>query len=111
MASLAKSGVTVRDSWYEGGAPTTKKTKVMSVTIVLSSMGGATNTIPASAFGLTTIREVSTLQKSDDTLAVPAAPSYDGTKIFLYNLAQATDANRDDPADFTGTFRCLVKGT
>ena len=41
---------------------------------------------------------------------LPTAPSYDGSKLFFYNPAQSTDANRDDPADVTGTFRVLVWG-
>lgn len=49
-------------------------------------------------------------QKSDDALALPTCPSYDGTKLFFYNPAQATDASRDDPADVTGTFRVLIWG-
>ena len=111
MAALAKTAVTVRDSWYEGGAPLTKKTKVLSVTMVLTGQGGATNTIPASVFGLTTIREVTAVQIADDSLVTIAAPSYDGTKVFLYDISNATDATRDAPVDLTGTFRCLIKGT
>lgn len=111
MASLAKTAVTIRDSWWEGGAPLTKKTKVLSVTMVLTGQGGATNTIPASVFGLTTIREVTAVQSDDDSIVTLGAPSYDGTKLFLYDLSDATDATRDAPTDITDTVRCLVKGT
>lgn len=111
MATLAASAVTVRDSWYEGGPPTLKKTKVKSLTLVLTGHGGATNTILASTLGFTTIREVSAVQSDDDSVVTLGAPSYDGTKLFLYDLSNATDATRDAPTDITDTVRCIVKGT
>lgn len=113
MANLTKADIVIRDSWWEGGAPLTKKTKVLSVTLTLTSQGIATagSQIPASAFGLTTIREVTPLQKSDNTILAPAAPSYDGSLILTYDNSNATDATRDAPVALTGTFRCLVKGT
>ena len=110
MATLAASAVTVRDSWYEGGVPT-KKTKVKSLTLVLTGHGGATNTILASTLGFTTIREVSLVQTDDNSAVYVGAPSYDGTKLFLYDMSGATDATRDAPADITDTVRCIVKGT
>lgn len=110
MATLAQSAVTIRDSWWEGGIPA-KKTKVLSVTMVLTGHGGATNTILASVFGLTTIREVTPVQTDDNSAVYLGAPSYDGTKLFLYDLSGATDATRDAPADITDTVRCIVKGT
>jgi len=111
MATLAASAVTVRDSWWEGGAPLTKKTKVKSLTLVLTGHGGATNTILATTLGFTTIREVTLVQTDDDSAVYLGAPSYDGTKLFLYDMSNATDATRDAPVDITDTVRCLVKGT
>jgi len=114
MATLAASAVTVRDSWYEGGPPTLKKTKVKSLTLDLHTgggHGGATNTILASALGFTTIRECSIVQTDDNSAAYLGAPSYDGTKLFLYDMSGATDATRDAPADVDDVVRCIVKGT
>lgn len=109
MAALASSAVTVTAAWQHpapGGPPVTHKL----LTIVLDSQGGATNTIGASALGFVKLLHSSMLQKSDDSAAVPAMPSYDGSTLFLYNPAQATDADRTDPADFTGTFRGVISG-
>jgi len=86
-------------------------TKVKQLELVLSSQGGATNYIAASELGFQKILRSSIAQKSDNALACPTAPSFDGSKLFFYNLAQATDANRDDPADVTGTFKVVVEGT
>lgn len=109
MANLAASGVTIERVFREGGLLGKERLK-MIVSVVLSSMGTTTNKIPASAFGLQKIEECSNLVKSDNTVIVVAVPSADGSLILLANLAQATDANRSNPADLTGTFRLTVAG-
>jgi hypothetical protein len=69
-----------------------------------------TNYIPAFVFEMTVIEECSVATKSDDDLIL-AAPSYNGTKLLLYDILNATDANRGDPADFVNTtFAVTVKG-
>lgn len=84
--------------------------KVVQLELVLSSQGGATNYIAATELGFKKILRTGMAQKSDDALALHTAPSYDGSKLFFYNPAQATDANRDDPADVSGTFRVVIEG-
>lgn len=108
MPALASSAVTVELGYEILSTPFRLKTK--QLTLVLSSQGGASNTIDASTLGFTKIITSTMAQKSDDALALPTAPSYDGSKLFFYNPAQATDASRDDPADVTGTFRVAVTG-
>jgi len=108
MAALTADKVTVTRGWQTVATPLMIKHK--QLTLVLSSQGGATNTIDASTLGFGVILGSAMAQKSDDALALPTAPSYDGSKLFFYNPAQSTDANRDDPADVTGTFRVLVWG-
>lgn len=108
MAALTADNVTVTRGWLTVATPMNVKHK--SLTLVLSSQGGATNTVDASTLGFGIILGSTMAQKSDDALALPTAPSYDGSKLFFYNPAQATDANRDDPADVTGTFRVTVWG-
>lgn len=108
MAALTADNVTVELGWEAVSTPIKIKTK--QLTLVLSSQGGATNTIDASTLGFAKILGSSLAQKSDDALANLTAPSYDGSKLFFYTPAQATDATRDDPADVTGTFRLLVWG-
>lgn len=103
MADLDSTGVTVVRSWTEGGLA--QKDRVCKlVQVVLSSMGTAANTVPATAFGLTVIEETTPAVKSDDDVVVPTSPSYDGSVIFFIE-----DAGQD-PADFTGTFQFIVKG-
>lgn len=108
MAALTSDNVTVTRGWTEVATPMNVKYK--QLTLVLSSQGGASNTVDASTLGFGVILGSAMAQKSDDALALPTAPSYDGSKLFFYNPAQATDANRDDPADVTGTFRVTVWG-
>lgn len=109
MAAFTANGnLTVENGWQEVATPYQIKHK--RLTLVLSSQGGATNFISATELGFGKILGSTLAQKSDDALALPTCPSYDGSKLFFYNPAQATDANRDDPADVTGTFRVHVWG-
>lgn len=108
MAALASSAVTHVKSWMTPGNPVPIKSRLLD--LALTGHGGATNTIDASTLGLTKIYRSSMAQEDDDSRALPSCPSYDGSKLFLYNPAEATDANRDDPYDATGTFRVLVEG-
>lgn len=108
MAALTSDNVTVTRGWQVAATP--MKVKYKQLTLVLSSQGGASNTVDASTIELGVILGSTMAQKSDDALALHTCPSYDGSKLFFYNPAQATDASRDDPADVTGTFRVLVWG-
>ncbi len=108
MAALTEANVTTELGFFQVSSP--YQIRTTQVTLVLSSQGGATNTVDASTLGYSKILGSTMAQKSDDALALPTCPSYDGTKLFFYNPAQATDANRDDPADVTGTFRVLIWG-
>lgn len=74
----------------------------MEVIVVLSSMGTTTNSIPATAFGVTKILSCSPLINNDNDEIAVAAPSYDGSKILLKT------ADTVAPADFTGTFRGVI---
>ena len=108
MAALTSDNVTVTRGWVTVATPLNVKHK--QLTLVLSSQGGSSNTVDASTIGLGVILGSTMAQKSDDALALHTCPSYDGSKLFFYNPAQATDANRDDPADVSGTFRVTVWG-
>jgi hypothetical protein len=105
MADLTTAGVSITRQAYEirsNGLTYWEK----AVTVTLSTNGSATATelIPASAFGLTTVEECSPLTKTDDTIIVVAAPSNDKTFILL--KAAGTNA----PASVTGAYKCVVKG-
>lgn len=103
MANLASSGVTLLRAWTEGGLAL-KDRSVLRVSMVLSTMGTATNTIPATAFGLSVIEEVSSLVQDDDTDIIVAGPSNDGSLILL------KAAGTNSPADFSGTYEATIRG-
>jgi hypothetical protein len=105
MADLTASGVTLLDAWSAGGVNGKRQT-VLKLDLVLAGAGSgaASNKIPASALGMSTIEEVSSLVKSDGLVIVPATPNIAGTEIILGG--GASNAN----ASYTGTFRCVVKG-
>jgi hypothetical protein len=105
MASLASTGVTVLDSWTEGKTNGRKRT-VKRCQIVLSSMGGTTNTIPATAFGLSRIDRCSNLTLSTNASVRVASPSYDGSLILVVAAQETSSA----PADISGTFYIEVAG-
>ena len=110
MASLAASAVTINSAWTEAGI-TGKRLKVLDVDLVLTGQGGTTNTIPASALGLTGIVECSPAVVSDNSKVYPACPNYAGDAILLTDPTNATDGNRANPADVTGvTVNLIVKG-
>lgn len=110
MASLASSAVTAIREWTAGGV--SGKDHVEGVyDIVLTGQGDATDKILASALGYTKIERCGNLVISDDSAVYPCSPSYDGTFVVLIDPAQATDADRTDPATLTGvTGRIFVAG-
>ena len=113
MANMASSQVTILKTWTEGDG-TGKRRKCYRCTLATSNdgtgQGSATNTIPASLFNMSVIEEVTPGVTNGNKLIV-AAPAYDGPSVLLFDVQNATDANRDDPADFINTtFRLTVKG-
>lgn len=109
MANLAASAVTHEKGWKSLSTPSQLTTR--HLTLVLTGQGTSTNKILASTLGFNKIHSCSLAQRSDDAGAYPAAPSYDGSMLFLYNPNQATDADRYKPADITATVRITVTGT
>jgi hypothetical protein len=109
MAALASSAVTVYKSGYQvmlGGARLTIK----RLTLVLTGQGGATNTIDASTLGFTEMLSCSNATADNDGFLYPAMVSYDGSKVFLNDISNATDATRDVPTDITDTVRITITG-
>lgn len=74
------------------------------VVLAAQGDGGAGSNIPAAAFGMLVIREISGVVKSDNSIQLVATPKYDGSAILL--KAAGTNA----PAQYTGTFNMRVKG-
>lgn len=108
MAAFVASSTTLTtNEIWSTVAP--RRLKCVDVNLVLVAQGGLTNSIPASAFGLTTIEETLPARDSNSLVYVTGA-SYDRTKLCIYDVTNATDATRSTPADITATIRVTVKG-
>lgn len=109
MAALASSAVTVLSATnlVALGSP---RLTIKRLTLVLTGQGGATNTIGATALGFTSFIGCTNATADDNGFLYPAMVSYDGTKIFLTDMSNATDATRDVPADITDTVRITITG-
>lgn len=109
MAALLQSAVTINNIYYEG-AEVGSKRKVLDVTLVMVTAGTIANPINASLFGLTYIDKAWGWRDSDSAIQL-AGPSWDNTKLCLYDIEAATDAARKDPADFNSiTIRGWIAG-
>lgn len=113
MADLLAANVTNIASWRTGGL-NGKRNIVKQVKWTGTTAGGTSNKLLASALGLTKVLKCSNILLDASTKAVfPAVPSADGTYIIATNPAQATDANRTDPADIatsTDYAYCTIEG-
>lgn len=101
MASTTAANFVVVRDWVEGGVTGRDRIGKL-VRLTNGTFGGATNTILASSLNLTKVESTSaTAIREDNSIVYLITPSYDGTKLFLFNIENATDASRGDPADVT----------
>lgn len=114
MADVAASAVTRINSWTRGGTNGRRQKVVQADIAGTFTAGTPTNKIPASIFGLTKVEEVSLGVLDDNSRVHALIPSYDGANILAVDVNQATDANRNIPADITVTsprkMRVVVAG-
>jgi hypothetical protein len=85
------------------------------VALELTAEGATAGDIPASLFGLKQITYVhcygATISAADAAgLFFVGDIGNDGNYIYPVDLTQATDADRNDPADLTGTFYLMIDG-
>lgn len=105
MADLTTSSVVVNRTWNTTlSNGTVMYSKAVSMTLSTHGSASSGELILASAFGLTSIEEVSTLVKSDDTILIVGGPNAARSAILL--KAAGTNA----PASVTGVYACVVKG-
>ena len=104
MANLAASAV-VTTLYKPFAGMSGKELEFVDATVVLATMGSATNQVLASAFGLSKVVAVFNVVKSDQTRLI-ATPSFDGSYIQLMDPVNATNLG----ADFSGTFRFSLIG-
>ena len=105
MADLTRSNVTILNSWTEGGVVGKRHTALqVQAVITAAGAGTATNKIPASAFGMSSIIDVADFVDSTNANVLTAAPNYKNTEILI------SAGNSSAPTSVTGTYRFLVRG-
>ena len=94
MAALTSSNVRIIRAWTEG-ALTGKRRSVRRVEVhgAAGAWGGATNTMPATAFGLRVIEEVTPANYGDK--CYPLVPNAAGTIIYAFSGAGAAVSASD----------------
>lgn len=96
MAALTSANVRVIKEWVEGELHgkrhVCKRVEVHGVTV-----GGTTNIMPATAFGLTVIEQVTPLYNGTSAAAIAAVPDDDGSEVYLYTALDNSQA----PGDIT----------
>lgn len=112
----AYTGTPTVNAWYELGDRNGKRIAVVrNLTLTISSQGGATNSIGAAALGFSTaagsIMKVIAVNYTDGSTQNRAIFAWtDGVKILLGDPQVATDADRGEPLDMTGTLQIEVIG-
>jgi len=94
MANLTSANVRTIQAWTEGGL-NGKRRVAKRVEIFDATVGGLTNQIPASAFGMRVVEETTAAYNADTTHAVATVPSASGGAVYLYTALD----NNTDPAD------------
>lgn len=94
MADLSRSNVRFIKSWVEGEV-TGKRRVGHRVEIHGATVGGTTNTIPASAFNLSVIEECQPAYHSSGGGAIVPVPSPDGAVIWTFKAVDGTTGPAD----------------
>ena len=92
MAALTSANVRIIRAWVEAGM-SQKKRRVRRVEVYGGTWGGQTNTMPASAFGLSVVEDVS--PASYGLQGFHLAPNGSGSVIYAFDGAGATSAPAD----------------
>jgi hypothetical protein len=110
----AYSGTPTVNSAYELGDRNGKLVGVVrNLTIAISSQGGATNNIPASALGFvaSSLKKVVAVNYTDGSAQNRAIFAWtDGNLVLLGDPQVSTDADRGEPLDMTGDLTIEVTG-
>ncbi len=112
LVDSANVTLTLVRAWTTGGTNGKRnKVKLYRFSVVNTgadtiTVGGNTNKIKATDFGLVRVETCSdllayTTSTGVTTKIVPAVPNYDGSSINLADAANATAANQEGPADAT----------
>lgn len=113
MAAITSSNVTRYRSYTVVDQAGAVQEKVSDLGIVLSAQGGTAGDIPAAALGFARInRAFATALDLGAGTVVGAlvGTQTDGSELFPVDITQATDANRANRANLTGTLHVRVYG-
>lgn len=113
MSAYSGTPTNVVQPWWEGDANGKRLRIRKIVDITISSQGGATNSIGYAALGFASaqIHSVSPVNYTDGSSQNRAIFAWtDGSKILLGDPQVATDADRGEPLDMTGTLRLEIAG-
>ena len=92
MAALTSANVRIIRSWTESGLAN-KKRSVRHVEVYGGTWGGGTNTMPASAFALSVVEEVSPAVYGLQGFHL--APASDGSVVYAFDTVGAASAPAD----------------
>lgn len=106
MAALTSSNVRLISCWTEG-ALTGKRRKVRRVEVYGGTWGGATNTMPAGAFGLSFVEEATSGVYG--TAGQLLASASDGSVVYRYAAVAGAPTDETFPTTPSGLY-FTVKG-
>ena len=106
MAVLTSANVRTIAAWTEGSV-TGQRYSCVRTEVYNGTWGGLVNTMPATAFGLTVIEEV-TVGTIGNVMYL-AAPSTNGSLVYLYTATAIAPADVVIP-NTTGGLYIMVKG-
>lgn len=98
MAALTSANVRIIKSWTEGG-PSGKRRSVRRVEVHGGTWGGSSNTMPATAFGMRVVEEVTPINYGNKCYA--AIPTADGTVVYAMDTVGSGGAATDIAAGAT----------
>lgn len=112
MSAITSSNVEYLRGWFVGDGSGKHVQVKKHLAITLSSQGGTTGDIPASALGLSRIDEINVqCLDASGTITIPhVGVAKDGSELLPINLNQSTDASRSTRANLTGILYCWVTG-
>jgi hypothetical protein len=111
MAAISSSNVTLISQWEVAAKGGFNET-IRILDIALTAQGGTANDIPASVLGFATLNWALSLRALDGSNLrhVPVLLEADGEGILTVDVEAATDADRANPANWTGTVRVMLAG-
>lgn len=102
---------TVLATWEEGDRFGKRIRVVKRLSLSLSTQGGETNNIPTATLGFSEILQAHCILFTDGSSQKRVVWCFtDGDYLYVGDPTQATDADRGEPGDVTGTLIVEVRG-